>query len=471
MGASSIELPLFWVLVIGIVLASVLFSQLPLSRFTGQRPPLEAFQAKLGLPGLNAGLFFLILLLWGALFLLLSLGLVWLIYSTLTEGLPAGKDAEAEWRFALTKLVALTGVLGAVVALPFTLVRIGLTRQQVNTAKEALLNDKIDVAVSDLYAQRQITVKEGEAYHDIWEDDITRRNGAIDRLEGLVAEDKTLSPRVIRMLSVYVRELSRTGAKAQEVPEGLEVDALRDWAEALTVQRSDMEKAVQTLGRLPVFEDDQGRTTRPDLTGANLQAMDLSGLDFEKSQLRGARLQGANLTRAKLQGAYLSGAQLQGAYLLGAQLQGAKLSSAQLQWAYLLGAQLQGAKLSSAQLQEADLLGAQLQGAKLIGAQLQGADLLGAQLQGTNLSRAQFDPNTNLSAATFRGAALRSVDFTTLPQIADHLEHLFGDDTVKLPRGVTAPAHFSQSYEDYEAFITAWRAFQRSIGQDPNNPT
>jgi hypothetical protein len=162
-------------------------------------------------------------------------------------------------------------------------------------------------------------------------------------------------------------------------------------------------------------------------------------------------LQGANLTRAKLQGAYLSGAQLQGAYLLGAQLQGAKLSSAQLQEAYLLGAQLQGAKL--------------------IGAQLQGADLLGAQLQGTNLSRAQFDPNTNLSAATFRGAALRSVDFTTLPQIADHLEHLFGDDTVKLPRGVTAPAHFSQSYEDYEAFITAWRAFQRSIGQDPNNPT
>jgi hypothetical protein len=159
--------------------------------------------------------------------------------------------------------------------------------------------------------------------------------------------------------------------------------------------------------------------------------MDLSGLDFEKSQLRGARLQGANLTRAKLQ----------------------------------------GAKLSSAQLQEAYLLGAQLQGAKLIGAQLQGADLLGAQLQGTNLSRAQFDPNTNLSAATFRGAALRSVDFTTLPQIADHLEHLFGDDTVKLPRGVTAPAHFSQSYEDYEAFITAWRAFQRSIGQDPNNPT
>jgi len=438
MGASSIELPLFWVLVIGIVLASVLFSQLPLSRFTGQRPPLEAFQAKLGLSGLNAGLFFLILLFWGALFLLLSLGLVWLIFSTLTEGLPAGKDAEAKWRFALTKLVALTGVLGAVVALPFTLVRIGLTRQQVNTAKEALLNDKIDVAVSDLYAQRQITVKEGEAYHDIWEDDITRRNGAIDRLEGLVAEDKTLSPRVIRMLSVYVRELSRTGAKAQE---GLEGDALRDWVRGLRVQRSDMEKAVQTLGRLPVFKDDQGRTTRPDLTGANLQAMDLSGLDFEKAQLSGARLQGANLTRAKLQGAYLPGAQLQGA----------DLTSAQLQGAYLPGAQLQGADLSRAQLQ--------------------GADLTGAKLQRAYLPGAQFDPDTDLRAATLRGAAVISVDFTNIPQIADHLEHLFGDDTVKLPPNITAPARFSQTYEDYAAFLTAWRAFQRSIGQDPNNPT
>ena len=451
MGASSIELPLFWVLVIGIVLASVLFSQLPLSRFTGQRPPLEAFQAKLGLSGLNAGLFFLILLFWGALFLLLSLGLVWLIYSTLTEGLPAGKDAEAEWRFALTKLVALTGVLGAVVALPFTLVRIGLTRQQVDTAKEALLNDKIDVAVSDLYAQRQITVKEDEAYHDIWEDDITRRNGAIDRLEGLVAEDKTLSPRVIRMLSVYVRELSRTGAKAQEVTEGLEGDALSKWVRGLRVQRSDMEKAVQTLGRLPVFKDDQGRTTRPDLTGANLQRMDLSGLDFENAQLRGARLQGADLT--------------------GAQLRGATLRGAKVQWAQLFRAEMEGADLTGAQMQATNLTGAKLQGADLTRVGLEWSYLGPAQLQGADLKYAQFDPDTDLRAATLLGAALRLVDFSNIPQIADHLEHLFGDDTVKLPPNITAPARFSQTYEDYEAFLTAWRAFQRSIGQDPENPT
>jgi len=172
-----------------------------------------------------------------------------------------------------------------------------------------------------------------------------------------------------------------------------------------------MEKAVQTLGRLPVFKDDQGRTTRPDLTDANLQAMDLSGLDFEKARLSGAQLQGANLTWAELQGA--------------------NLTWAQLQW----------------------------------------ADLFSAELQGANLSWAEFDPDTDLHAAALRGAACRSVDFTTIPKIADHLEHLFGDDTVKLPPNITAPARFSQTYEDYEAFLTAWRAFQRSIGQDPENPT
>lgn len=444
MGASSIEIPVFWLEAAGQLILLALVCYMLIAHFKKDRWPLGVLQNLFG-PSVSKTvrffLLFVIFLFWVVLFLLLFYGLVSLIYSILSEGLPTEPVEKTNWRFALTKLVALTGVLGAVVALPFTLVRIGLTRQQVNTAKEALLNDKIDVAVSDLYAQRQITVKEGEAYHDIWEDDIIRRNGAIDRLQGLVTEEKTLSPRVIRLLSLYVRELSRKGAKAQKVPEGLEGHALRDWARGLRVQRSDMEKAVQTLGRLPVVEDDQGRTTRPDLTGANLQAMDLSGLDFRKVQLRGAQLQGADLA--------------------GVQLQGADLFQAELQGADLLWAELQGAKLSRAELRGANLLRAKFQGAYLTGVQLQGAYLAGGE----------FDSDTGLHAATLRGAACRFVDFTAVPQIADHLEHLFGDATVKLPPGVTAPARFSQTYDTEEAFHTAWEAFQRSIGQDPYMPT
>ena len=121
-------------------------------------------------------------------------------------------------------------------------------------------------------------------------------------------------------------------------------------------------------------------------------------------------------------------------------------------------------------MQEADLTGLQLEGADLSGAQLQGAKLFGAQLQGARLSGAQFDAGTDLSAATLRGAALRFVDFTDVPQIADHLEEVFGDSTVTLPDGVVPPARFDVKYESGPDFTTAWSDFQRSIGQDPADP-
>ncbi|WP_138069752.1 pentapeptide repeat-containing protein, partial [Sulfitobacter sp. EhC04] len=108
--------------------------------------------------------------------------------------------------------------------------------------------------------------------------------------------------------------------------------------------------------------------------------------------------------------------------------------------------------------------------AEVRGAQLQGAELFGAKLQGADLRRAQFDAATNLSTADLRGAALRSVDLTNVPQIAEHLEGLFGDGTVTLPEGMERPERFSVEFEKQLDFDTAWRAFQRSIGQDPADP-
>lgn len=128
-------------------------------------------------------------------------------------------------------------------------------------------------------------------------------------------------------------------------------------------------------------------------------------------------------------------------------------------------------ELAEAALFSFDFNNADLRRANLTGAQLQGANLFRAQLQGTNLDEAKFDPDTVLTAATFRGAAVRLVDFTSVPQIADHLQDLFGDASVILPPGVTAPDRFKIKYDGWDDFEKAWRAFQRSIGQDPKNPT
>lgn len=183
----------------------------------------------MGLSGVNSGLFFLVLLMWTGLFALLFLSVLWVIADTAGKGVQETDTNWRDWRFVLTKLVALTGVLGAVVALPFTLIRLALTRAQVETAKDSLVNDKIDVAVSDLYAQRQMTLSpdaSGTSFKG-WEDDITRRNRAIDRLEGLVGEDRNLSPRVSRMFSVYVRELSHNEGIVEKLPKGMDKNALK----------------------------------------------------------------------------------------------------------------------------------------------------------------------------------------------------------------------------------------------------
>ena len=451
-----IELPAPFVVFGGLILASILVAQLPLSRFTGRPAPLSQLQERMGLSGLDGGVFFVILLFWAVIFLSLFLGLLAVIWSFAWGPLPT--EAEIwDWRFSLAKLTALTAVLGAVVALPFTLIRLKLAREQNAHAEEALYNDKMNTAVEDLYAQRQITKWNGrnnETASNGWEDDITRRNGAIDRLKGLVEENIALLPRVDRMLTVYLQELTRE-YPAEVPPADATPKELKAWAETLTRKRSDMENAVQTLSQLPRDAAYLKGRKPPDLQDINMQAFKLSGLTLNEANLRRG-----NLRRAKLQGADLIRAKLQGANLSWAQLQGADLIRAQLQGAQLFLAQLQGANLSWAQLQGADLSVAKLQGATLWEAQLQGADLRWAR----------FDTGTSLTNATLRGAGVREVDFTDVPQIAAHLEGMFGDASVTLPEGVTAPGHWAPEKLDWEAFETEWRAFQHSIGQDPDNP-
>jgi hypothetical protein len=331
----------------------------------------------MGLSGVNSGLFFLVLLMWTGLFALLFLSVLWVIADTAGKGVQETDTNWRDWRFVLTKLVALTGVLGAVVALPFTLIWLALTPAQVETAKNSLVNDKIDVAVSDLYAQRQMTLPpdaSGTSFKG-WEDDITRRNRAIDQLEGLIGEDRNLSPRVSRMFSVYVSELSHNEGIAEKLPKGMDKNALKIWSNGLSVQRSDMEKAVQALGRISIIPDNEGTLARPALSNSNLQAVNLDSLAFERADFRTADMQGADFSGARFQRAILWMAQLNRTDFSWAEMAGVNLSGAQLSGACLGEALLHGAELRTTILYETDLGGAQLQGAELRGASFRFVDL------------------------------------------------------------------------------------------------
>ncbi|MEL6886499.1 MAG: pentapeptide repeat-containing protein [Pseudomonadota bacterium] len=412
----------------------------------------------LGASGVPPALFALGFLVYASIALLLAAGVLVLIAGviglTFADGL-SGQDDGQNFLFYVLRLAGLTTVLGAVIALPFTIFRLRLTTQQTKTAEESLFNEKINAATQGLYARRQKTEwKRKDGHVHVWEDDIVQRNAAIDRLEGLAEENPAEIPRIARLLSVYVRELSHE-VPPKDPPQGASPDDLRNWGTSLR-PRSDMQKAAQTLGRLHNVALKPLDNDEIDLRDANLQGCDLNRLLFEKARFEGARMEGAHLVGARLQGANLGGAQLQGAYLVAAQLQGA----------HLVGARLQGANLG----------GARLQGAYLVAAQLQGADLGAAQLQGANLFRARFDDATDLSAATLRGAALRSVDFTDVSQITDHLDDMFGDASVTLPSGARPgdarwPKEWATTELGYGEFLTAWRAWQATLppGWDADN--
>lgn len=450
----------FWLIVIlsGIAFAALLAT---LSGKTDDRDPTDSawsrFLTRVGLAGVPEALALFISLFWLSLALTLAGGII----ATILTVPPAFNAStlspnDTTLRWTLLTLTALTGALGAVVALPFTLIRIRQTQRQTDLQDESLFNDKINAAATDLAAMHEQTqvamTADGEIARDsagamvilkTWEDDLVTRAAAIDRLEGLAQEamdrdDYGPAQRVARMLSIYVQELSRAHP-AQDPPEGALPEDLRIWAYKLSPVRTDMERAAQSLGRINPSDDVARTAFNPkniNLRRCNLQGFDLNNSNFQGADLSGAQLQGANLSRA----------QMQEARLIEAQMQGADLRRALMQGANLMEAQMQGANLFKVQMQEANLMEAQMQGANLCRSQMQGTNFSDAQMQGADLGDAQMSNTTYLGGASLLGIAVRSAFATNPTQLQAHSDW----DQMFHP-------------EDHTDFITQWRAFAADL--------
>ncbi|MEL6887392.1 MAG: pentapeptide repeat-containing protein [Pseudomonadota bacterium] len=470
----SLPTPIF----IGILIAAGLAVLLILFRLIVKSKPSDTqgravLTERLGLPNIPIPLFAIGVTLWSVVGIILLLGLLGLIFNVLTASGP-----DSDYLFYVLRIAGLTTVLAAVIALPFTLIRLNLTTQQTKTAEEALFNDKINAATQGLYARRQVSqfVDKGGPV-DVWQDDIIQRNAAIDRLEGLAQEKPQEVPRIARLLSVYVRELSAE-VEPMVPPADATPDDLRAWVRGLPALRSDMENAAQTLGRLANIAPEPLENGEIDLRGANLQRARLSGAQFNRSRLRGAHLQGADLGIAQLRFSDLADAKMQGTYLNTAQMHYASLSHAQLQVAEMGATELHNAHLVQAQLRQANLYATHLNGADLGKADMHGAYMVNAQLQqtgltdtrvrGADLRGIQVDNATRLSGADATGSALQAVDLSGTPVPDTFLNAVFGDASVRLPNGARPgdpgwPPHWSTQTLDFDAFEAAWREWQATL--------
>ncbi|MEG4856597.1 pentapeptide repeat-containing protein [Microcoleus sp. K1-B6] len=156
------------------------------------------------------------------------------------------------------------------------------------------------------------------------------------------------------------------------------------------------------------------------LVGASLNSAVMNGTNFVRAVMNKANLSKGNLNSANFSSAILIGANLQEALLKNARFTGADIGSANLSRADLSGARLgkvkaQGAQLSLTNLSKSEWQGADLSGADLSGANLQKANLTSTKLANVNLKDAQLQDanfrNAEVSSVDFRGANLAGADF------------------------------------------------------------
>jgi uncharacterized protein YjbI with pentapeptide repeats len=446
---------------------------------TGKGEPkdwLSTLRERMGLTGLHPALVVFFILVWVALFFTLLTGIFWVLVAIGEKVSVSSEEEGRDLRWYLLTFTAVIAAFGAVIALPFTLIKTALNRRQTETAEQGLITDRINKAVEGLGASKQtkrihetprFRKSKGEWMYDkngnplpalrpdgqkiierevleLSEPNLEVRIGAIYALERISQDSTRDHIQIMEILCAYIRQ--NAGREDVPLPEGDPTpEEWKSWAkEGREHPRLDVDVALKVIERRSEarkqLERDNGY--RLGLERAPLHKIILSKRDLTGADLRGANLQGANLRLVGLKGADL------------------------------MAAKLQGGNLRSAQLQGVVLMGAQLQGVDLIGAQLQGANLSVAQLKGADLRYLGFDKHTGLNRAALQGAAIGLLDCTELLQFSEHLPQMFGDASVTLPGGhgpehESWPKHWPKFKLEYAHFQSEWRKWQ----DNPDNYT
>ncbi|MER7959026.1 pentapeptide repeat-containing protein [Streptomyces sp. NPDC096030] len=274
-------------------------------------------------------------------------------------------------------MAALPGI-AAVVAVLFTWVTVGQTKDEIRLAEHGQITSRFNVAVQNL----------GSKTLDV-------RLGGIYALQRIMQDSARDQPTIVAVLSAYVREHAPDPKGAQ--------------TEAGHRPSTDIQAAATVLAT---------RNPDPDADAV---------VDLQSSDLRGVRLEhphlgSANLAYSDLRFAVFSHADLSNAHIGHASLSGADLADSQLSEVDLRGATLTGTRLMRSDLRKADLTGAELDDARLAGANLARADLTGADLVGADLSSANLAganltdadlTHANLAGANLAGANRTRTKFTT----------------------------------------------------------
>ncbi|MGC1503559.1 MAG: pentapeptide repeat-containing protein [Sulfitobacter sp.] len=354
-------------------------------------------QSKLGGDGFSVFWFWVAASFWGILFLLLFGGLVWTVVDIIVSLIPSEGQADQiwSWRFSVLKLASLTAVLGAVVALPFTLVRLGLKHRQTLATEAGLVTDRFNKAVDALGANnersrigRPVTyfsdASETNETSIEWQSEpfileeyernpvpgdwqvfsetlpsLDVRIGGLFALERIARDNADYHLQVVELICAYIR-----GNSPQM---GLE-PSLFFGSFNRKRPRQDIQTAITILGRRP----DQGKQLeakqkfRVDLRFCDLSGADFSNGDFSASNLTLCRLEGANFVKTMLHGTRFTSSLINFSDFFQADLKGARFDQVVLSQPKpkpgsmnetILSAKLYGVSFQAADLSAVDYIG------------------------------------------------------------------------------------------------------------------
>ena len=385
------------------------------------------------------------------------------------------------WRFSLAQIAGLTAVLGAIIALPFTIMRLLLNRKQTETAEQGMITDRINKAVAGLGEEKiqsrlmqQVSytstgtamvevlgrgdepsnyVDPDSAKYGDWQvvqrtvPNLEVRIGAIYALERIAQDSARDHVQIMEILCAYIRE----NAPAREAPTWPELEMLeseqdepleKGWEARLAdfrtrqkamidgvICRTDILAALSVIGRRTAHQRQ--------LEAAWGTENETAPFTFDNDYPDAKTMLPDDDHDPKALAQFEAEKDTWDAEAHG--YKGYRLD--------LRDTNLRGADLSDLNFTGAKFQGAQMQAANLEAAQMQGAILCDAHMQGADLNEARISSDTDLTAVIFQGAAVRFVDFTNLAKISPHFADLFGDGSVTLPKGMGKtdwPAHWPQ---------------------------
>ncbi|HZM25816.1 MAG TPA: pentapeptide repeat-containing protein [Gemmatimonadales bacterium] len=226
-----------------------------------------------------------------------------------TEATRPARQSAGYWPTALTAIAAAVTV--AVLALTAAYTERS-NRNQLDLAEQGQITDRFSKAIDQLGREDA--------------KDLSLRLGGIYALERIMRDSDDDEAAIVEVLSAFVREHTRIGAKPIRNP------------------TTDVQAALTVLGRRP-NADQRGFGTDAgfgiiDLRDAPPQEVHLEKASLQGAHLEGALLKGAHLDAANLRVAHLEGADLEGTVLNGADLEGAHFEKARLKNTYVGGTDL-----------------------------------------------------------------------------------------------------------------------------------